>query len=496
MKRLSLVLAMLLAGCGGSDVTDVSSGTVIRNVTIVNTRDGSQAPRMAVVVDGGRIVKIAATEYIRTTGSATDVDASGKYLVPGYLDMHTHAIDAAGQSPSFWPLLIANGITGVREMRGSAALVAQAKQINADRASGVLDAPEILAMPGEIFGGELLGFTPLAGSTSASAAVTEVQKQKGYGASFIKSVRATRDANLALLAEAKNQGLTVVGHLSPTLGALESSNAGWHAIEHFGGNPFMLLDCSSQEDTLRAQLLAGAPLPALRQPLIDSYDDSKCQSLAKTFVKNDTWNVPTLIRIRTGLLSNAPEYLNDPNLAYVPKATRAAWAGAAAAYAKTYDATAQAALAATYAKLKTFPALLKANGAPLLAGSDTASLAVWVIPGFSLHQEFALLAEAGLTPLDILQATTLNGAKFLGREATMGTVDEGRNADLVLLDADPIASATNLDRIAGVFLRGKYFSAAALAKLKSDVAAAYAAQPAPSEAERRAAMAAMEAHTD
>ena len=127
-------------------------------------------------------------------------------------------------------------------------------------------------------------------------------------------------------------------------------------------------------------------------------------------------------------------------------------------------------------KEQTLPKLLKTNGVKMLAGSDTAVIATWVIPGVSLHQEFRHLAASGLSPLEILQMATLNGAEFLRRQATMGTVDEGKNADLVLLDANPIADVANLDKISGVFLKGKYFSKAALDKLKSDVATAYAAQ--------------------
>ena len=119
--------------------------------------------------------------------------------------------------------------------------------------------------------------------------------------------------------------------------------------------------------------------------------------------------------------------------------------------------------------------LLKQAGVGILAGSDLGGQ--WVIPGFGLHQEFKELAASGLSPLEILQATTLNGAQFLRRDSTMGAVDEGKNADLVLLDANPVSDVSNLDKVFAVFLKGKYFSKDALAKMKSDVAAAYAALP-------------------
>ncbi len=94
----------------------------------------------------------------------------------------------------------------------------------------------------------------------------------------------------------------------------------------------------------------------------------------------------------------------------------------------------------------------------MMAGTDSGGAGEWDIPGFALHQEFDLLAEAGLSPLTILQMTTLDGAKFLGREASMGTVEAGKNADLVVLDANPVASERNLHRIDAVVRTGDYFS--------------------------------------
>jgi imidazolonepropionase-like amidohydrolase len=114
--------------------------------------------------------------------------------------------------------------------------------------------------------------------------------------------------------------------------------------------------------------------------------------------------------------------------------------------------------------------LMQQNGVKMLAGSDVSG--VWLIPGISLHQEFREMAAAGLTPLQVLQATTLNAAEYLNRQDRAGTVEEGRDADLVLLDANPVASVDNLGAISGLFLDGRYFSKAALEKMKADVAAA------------------------
>jgi len=114
-----------------------------------------------------------------------------------------------------------------------------------------------------------------------------------------------------------------------------------------------------------------------------------------------------------------------------------------------------------------FTKLLQDSGVPLMAGSDMGG-SIWVVPGFSLHQEFDLMGQAGLTPLQVLQATTINGAKFLHREATMGTVEAGKNADLVLLDANPLQDVANLHKLAGVVRAGRYYPPAALHKLQAE----------------------------
>jgi imidazolonepropionase-like amidohydrolase len=479
-------ISILMAACASHPVTRVSQGTVIQNVTVVNTRDGSLAPSMSVVILEGRIQTIVPSAAIATSGSTQVIDATGNFVVPGFLDMHAHTMAFADQTQTYWPLLIANGITGIREMSGSAAAIKRTRQLNLDSKAGKVDAPEILQISGELFRGQV---------ATAAGATLFLQEQKAAGADFFKLIAGNRESVLAILAEAKVQGLDVAGHLSPSVSALESSNAGWKSIEHLGAGMGLMLDCANDEAAIRSALSSGqgarGPFPptsilspriydgALNAPFYQrvqgTYNEIKCQALAQAFVKNRTWQVPTLIRARTQIYGDALLYTNDPNLQYLDKTTRALWAKLGKDFTFALPATAVATLRRYYDLHLSMTKMMKQSGVKMLTGSDVGG--IWVIPGFSLHQEFRELATAGLTPLEILQMTTLNGAEFMKREATMGTVEVGKNADLVLLEANPIADVVNLSKINGVFLRGKYFSKSALDQLKSTAAQAQAQQP-------------------
>lgn len=456
------------------------------------------------VLDGGKIVWVGPNEAVRLSGTAQAVDATGKFVVPGFVDMHIHAMVRSTQTPSYFPLMLANGITGFREMgefQGSFPnMVARAAQLNADIAAGLVDVPEALLVPGEIFPASP---SPAAPPISTASATAGVIAQKTQGVGFIKVILATRDAMLAYLSESNTQGLPLAGHLTPAVSATESSQLGWKSIEHLGSGIGILLDCATDENSIRQSIITGAGAGTPRFPsdtttlqrLLDTYSVGRCQNLAKVFVQNGTWHVPTLRRVRGLDRTDDPLMVNDPNLVYVDSVRRGVWNTAGMTYANLPAAN-RTALGQIYDLKKSVVKLLKDNGVKMMAGSDGGQASTWVVPGFGLHEDFRELTDAGLSPLDILQMTTLNPAEFLNRQATMGTVEAGRNADLVLLEADPIKSAANLDKIAGVFLKGRYLPKTRLDHMKNDVAKAYANLPAPALAAIAAAMATEPEHTD
>jgi len=494
---VAAIAALTVAGCA-QDVA-VTSGTVLSGVTVVDTRDGVRTPNMAVVVDGGKISTVAPAAAVRVSGAAQVIDASGKYVVPGYNDMHAHLVDQADAPITPWPLLIANGITGFRQMSGNPELLARGQRLRREIAAGTVMAPEPLLLVGRLFNTAPEGGR--AGITTPAAAVAEIAEQKSQGTDFIKVINVSREVFFATAEESKRQGFDLVGHLFPSVSGTDASNAGMRAYEHLGattGN--VLIDCSTDEAAVRQGLIAeavaraqaGGPPPtpeqirrvlavptigmrpgevAMLQRALDTYSEDRCRALAKLMAKNETWQVATLIRIKAMLMPDADEFQSDPNLKYVPPPQLAMWSEVLGIFNRAQDASKATFRKFYEAQLKMLR-LFRAEGVKIAAGDDLGG-SRGIVTGYGLHREFRELASAGLSPLEVLQATTLNAAEFLRRTATMGTVEEGKNADLVLLDADPTASVENLDRIWGVVLKGRYLPKATLDKMKDDVAAAY-----------------------
>lgn len=471
-------------------VTIAPSGAVmLANVTIIDPTDGRHLPNMDVLTDKGRIVGIAIAGSAPTAAGTQRVDARGKFLVPGYNDYHAHPLGPEDPSGTL-ALMLVNGVTGFRQMTGSPRLLQDRRE---NRLPLGRYAPALLATPGTIL-------TPFNAGTPEEAAAT-VRAEKAQGADFIKIGLSSPAAFFAAEDEAKRQGLPFAGHLQEGVNAAEASRRGMAAIEHLGPGDTVLVGCSTQEAAMRQEiakkppikgppfkfpgmerLFAGMLLKKIINPAADAdigdvsrhgrvavtFDEAKCRTLAALFIANQTWHVPTLVRLRTSELAQSPEYAVDPNLRYMPPDVLESWREATARYAKNQSAAAKASFATAYALQERVAKLFDDAGVRMLAGSDESG--AWEVPGFSLHQEFDLLAHAGLPPLHILQMATTNGADFFHRPQALGPIAAGRDADLVLLDADPTADIANMHRIAGVMRAGYYYDRRALDDILARVA--------------------------
>jgi hypothetical protein len=243
------------------------------------------------------------------------------------------------------------------------------------------------------------------------------------------------------------------GHLTNRVSAAEASDAGQKSLEHLQG---IMVACSTQEQEMMNELQEEGGEPALlhhAKQILATYSDDKCRLLFAKFVKNDTYICPTLIRERTE--ARDP---NDPQLAFLSAFLRANAQRAASRPFKP-DPELKLLHAAHYRVVKE----MQETGVKLLAGTDASEY------GYDLHREMAEMVAAGLTPMQVLQSATRTPAEFLGKLDSMGTIEKGKVADLVLLDANPLESIDNAEKIRSVVLNGRLLDRNALDDMATQV---------------------------
>ncbi|MGZ5492727.1 MAG: amidohydrolase family protein [Thermoanaerobaculia bacterium] len=405
----SLVVALCLAAHARAQLA-------IAHVTVIDTTGGPSRRDATVVIRDGRIASIGDTV---PKGSEV-VDGRGKFLIPGLWDMHAHL---SWSKESALHVLVANGVTGVRDLGG------RLTEIDAWRtriATGSLVGPRIFRAGPILNGKKFNQYQMVPGNPDETRGV--VRGLKEAGVDFIKvHRRMERDSYFAAIDEAKKQGLPLVGHIPMSVSPEEASDAGQATIEHV---------VTLFEGTFASALNGRKATDAMRQWCVEEGD-----KLAARFVRNHTVFDPTLIAYSPYFDSSGPlgRYVARDfrtEAAKQPKPTPAELEGSRA----------------LFAVLEEVVRVMNKGGVTMLTGSDLAESRV---PGFMLQQELVLLVESGLTPLQALQAATLNPARVLKISDDFGSVDAGKIADLVLLDADPLVDIHNTQRIAAVILGGK-----------------------------------------
>ena len=418
----------------------------ITRVTVIDVSTGAKLADRTVVLQGDRILSVDPPDSAKPPQGRV-IDAHGAFLIPGLWDMHVHIQDLEDL-----PLYIANGVAGVRMMFG----VKKPNELRAKLAT--VTAPEVIIgsiiLDGDppVWPGSIVIHKP----DDARRVVDEV---KASGADFVEIGNAIpRDAYFAVVNEARKQNIPFAGYLPLRVRASEASEAGQRSIESLDG---IDLGCSKREQDLMKGLRPGdrSGNMNLKVEAINTFDAAKCQSLFKQFRYTATWQVPTLTAHRSMAYLDDDHFTADPRLIYMSREVRRLWDEASDFSSRPPHEEFEF-LRNLFRGDKQLVSNLFRSDVPLLAGTSATS--AYCLPGFSLHDELALLVESGLTPLAALQAATIRPAEFLGRTADLGTVAPGKLADLVLLSADPLADIHNTTQIQAVWFRGKYFDRAAL----------------------------------
>src|SRR5262245_24266166 len=468
-KILAILLILPLPGLllGQTMATSPSRPLVLTNVTVIDVTGGRVKPDITVLIEGGHIIALGRVGKIKPPHGAQVIDGTGKYLMPGLWDMHVHEWN----KESFFPLFIANGITGVRDMFSPLSPIQQWRQ---EIAEGTTVGPHIFAA-GIFVDGPYPFCKPCTIAVSnAEEGRKAVLQVREMGADFIKVYSMLpRDAYFAIADEAKRQHMVFAGHVPEFVSAAEASDAGQKSIEHLMG---ILLSCAAKEAELRktneAKLRAEgirADTAMLEQAAaLDSFDEKKASALFARYVKNQTWMCPTLTVLRAVAFSGEADFRNDPRIKYIPNSLKQAfWEDAFGWKEHTPEFNAQA--RRVFQKQLEVVGMMNRAGVRIVAGSDTAN--PYVFPGFSLHEELALLVQAGLTPAEALRTATINPASYFDMEKSLGTVEKGKIADLVLLDANPLMDINNTRKIVAVIVGGRYFPKETLETMLADVEA-------------------------
>jgi imidazolonepropionase-like amidohydrolase len=472
-SMLLLLCAFFVCACSKSHSP---APLAITHVTLIDATGAAPKPDVTVEIVDQKIQAITSSAIAQLPSDAQIIDGSGKFMIPGLADFHLHLTGAGeptGSRDFFMPLLLANGITTVRDMGGYLeALGPLRKEIRSGKRLG----PQIF-FGGPYLDGDPPSFQPALVVTNSTQATDDVQSLVAQGVDFIKVQSIlSRTAYFAIAAAAKQQHISFVGHVPDRVTAAEASDAGQKSIEHLTG---VLRACSSAEPRLMDEQFRGAPKnetmqgslsrqTAWERELLSTYSDKTCDALIAKFRANQTWQTPTLVLLRHDAYPTPQSDAAVANeLKYVPKAIVSNWQKARKKQDKSASAAEYDHRDQLFDRSSQVVGKMQVAGVGILAGTDSA--APELVPGFSLHEELALLTQAGLTPMQALQAATKNPADFMGIIQKQGTIEVGKNADLLILDANPLDDIRNTEKIRAVLIRGRLLDRAALDKLLTEV---------------------------
>lgn len=478
MKRIAVLFAFcLLAFRCQPPGESFDNALCIKNITTVDPNDGIREAQTVVIQDG-KILKIAPTAELRLSQKNQILDGTGKYLIPGLWDAHVHFAYIESLAPSMFDLFLLYGITSVRDTGGEIMFVKKWKDAalaNPTDAPRVMIAGPLLDGMPNVYDGSDPGHPPLSiGSGSVEALEQLILKLDSLDVNFLKAYEMlTPEQFYKLMEMAKRLGYKVTGHVPLSMDVIGASNAGLNSMEHMRN---LEISCASNAEELllerHAMLKKGKNLPggelrssihaAQRQVAVNNYDEKKADEIIQVLLKNQTWQIPTL----TLNTSQArPPYARpewQESFDYLPDTIRDQW--------KSYlEASPKEAVPPFRQKYSDWMMAMAGKiheaGVPIMAGTDTPI--AFLTPGLSLHEELVSLVEAGMSPQEALKSATVNPATYFGLENELGSIRESQWADLLILSANPLEDIRNTQRIEAVVKQGKVFGKSELDSIKS-----------------------------
>ena len=458
--------SLLLLATTGIAPSIAADKIAIADVTVIDGSGAGPVARSTVLLDDDRIAAVSPGEA-PPPGGYRRIDGRGRFLIPGLWDMHVHLMDLGGARAL--PLFLAYGVTSIRDL-GSNNTIFDLRQAVA---AGDLLGPRIVAGGLQIRAwspeGEEWERDQLVALIRTQSDALDLVSERQRRGSFVKIQDSCmpRELWLALADETRRQGLPLVGHIPLSIPLSEAVGRGLRSIEHVNA---LALAVSTEGERLRKLLTvqtgtASELWLALCESDVEaasSIDATKLEELARLLTREGAALDPNLIVLRAMAGASSGRWNDDPRLDEVGQRIRDGWlAQAGSAF---YQDLAPC-MTGLHTQMARLVGLLQARGVTVVAGTDTTSDIPFVFPGSGLHQELEELVAAGLTPMDALRAATSQAARIAGLGDAVGTVEVGKRADLILLEADPLIEIRNTRRIAAVIRGGTYLSIESLRSL-------------------------------
>lgn len=436
MPRFLLVLGMLWVGARPLCASEPTL-LVLQGAAVFDAAAGRFIPDQTIIIEGDRIRAVSSADTTPPT-NARVLDCRGKFVLPGLIDAHVHLVHLANRThvagDQLLPLFLAHGVTSVRDAGDeiiAQSVIARSAELRPDMCPRVFLTSPLIDSDPPLH--RDIGYA-LTDPAQVPAFVADMQKWQVHALKIY--VGTSRPVGRAVIDEAHRAGLKVLAHLG-NYSAQDAVADGVDSLEHIWSvfNYIIPAEVASRPNH-RAEL-------DLQNP--------QAQALIAALDQRHVYVDPTLVVFRNMILLNdLPEIHDHPDLASVPRPMREYW--------HTYRQ--QSALAtetrevrrAEFQKYQELTRLLHQAGVPLLVGTDTPE--PFVPPGSSLHQELELLVAAGLPPADVLSAATLQNARAMNQQEHLGTVEPGKLADLVILNANPLADIRNTRQIFAVVRGG------------------------------------------
>lgn len=419
-----LAIGFLIASISAATAQVRPSYLVIKNINIIDVIKGEVFPNQDVVIKDKVIYSIEPSNSKASSPDSKYIDGTGKYLLPGLWDMHVHLCWEKNNDTLLFPILLQNGITGIRDMGGDLEIIRTFKERLKE---GKIAGPEIYGAGPMIDGIPPVhpDFSmPVDDKTNMKAVLDSL---KSNGADFFKVYSLLKESQLKDIASyCSANHISFAGHLSEYIEPEVSISLGQKSVEHLN-----------------------------RLDNIWEINKSRIDSIGHSMVAKEIFLCPTLVtyQLKTKIRDTSIRKWKYDK--YIPATLMEEWKRTWASRLKRHTKNADwEKLDKTYSSQKELVGHLHKMGVMLLAGSDFAGMP-YVYPGIGLQEELFLLVQAGLSNQQALRTATINPAIYMSVQQRYGSVSVGKYADLIILNCNPFEDIKNIQSINSVLLKGK-----------------------------------------